>query len=70
MVKQKYHPAGPFAEFGSAAKGAESAFTDFEKYPVVASGKPYAEFSYRQERVNTYYKSNDGFVKVFTLSCL
>ena len=68
MVKQKYHPAGPFAEFGSAAKGAESAFTDFEKYPVVASGKPYAEFSYRQERVNTYYKSNDGFVKVSVLS--
>ena len=68
MVKQKYHPAGPFAEFGSAAKGAESAFTDFEKYPVVASGKPYAEFSYRQERVNTYYRSNDGLVKVSVLS--
>ena len=68
IIKQKGHPNGPLADFGNAAREAESVFTDYQKYPAVACGRPYADFSYRQERVNPYSKTNDGFVRVSVVS--
>lgn len=64
MVTGKIHQAGPFAEFGSVSKTAGSVFTDFQQFPVPPLQKPYAEFTYRQEKVNPYSKTRDGFVKV------
>ena len=68
IIKQKGHPNGPLADFGNAAREAESVYTDYQKYPAAAFGKPYADFSYRQERVNPYSRSNDGFVRVSVIS--
>ena len=68
IIKQKGHPNGPLADFGNAAREAESVFTDYQKYPAAACGRPYADFSYRQERVNPYSKTNDGFVRVSVVS--
>jgi len=68
IIKQKGHPNGPLADFGNAAREAESVYTDYQKFPAAASGKPYADFSYRQERVNPYSRSNDGFVRVSVIS--
>lgn len=68
IIKQKGHPNGPLADFGNAAREAETVYTDYQKYPAPAVGKPYADFSYRQERVNPYSRSNDGFVRVSVIS--
>lgn len=68
MVTGKIHQSGPFAEFGATAQKTGAVFTDFQQFPVPGLGKPYAEFSYRQERVNPYSRSNDGFVKVSQLT--
>lgn len=68
IIEQKGHPKGPLADFGTAAREAESVYTDFQRFPMTACGKPYADFSYRQERVNPYSKTNDGFVRVSVLS--
>ena len=68
LVTGKVHPRGPFAEFGSAVKKAGAVFTDFQQFPVPGFGKPYAEYSYRQERVNPYSRSQDGFVRVSVLT--
>ena len=64
MVTGKIHQSGPFAEFGAAAQKAGAVFTDFQQFPIPGHQKPYAEYSYRQERVNPYTRMNDGFVKV------
>ena len=64
VVTGKVHESGPFAEFGAAVKAAGSVFSDFQQYPVMPPQKPYAEFSYRQERVNPYSRTQDGFVRV------
>jgi hypothetical protein len=68
IIKQKGHANGPLADFGNAAREAESVYTDFQKFPATAYGKPYADFSYRQERVNPYSRSNDGYVRVSVVS--
>ena len=68
ILKQSGHPKGPLADFGNAARGAETVYTDYQKFPATAYGKPYADFSYRQERVNPYSRSNDGFVRVSVIS--
>ena len=68
IIKQKGHANGPLADFGNAAREAESVYTDFQKFPATAYGKPYADFSYRQERVNPYFRSNDGYVRVSVVS--
>ena len=68
IIKQKGHANGPFADFGNAAREAESVYTDFQKFPATAYGKPYADFTYRQERVNPYSRSNDGYVRVSVVS--
>ena len=68
IIKQKGHANGPLADFGNAAREAESVYTDFQKFPGTAYGKPYADFSYRQERVNPYSRSNEGYVRVSVVS--
>ena len=68
IIKQKGHANGPLADFGNAAREAESVYTDFQKFPATAYGKPYADFSYRQGRVNPYSRSNDGYVRVSVVS--
>ena len=68
IIKQKGHSNGPPADFGNAAREAESVYTHFQKFPATAYGKPYADFSYRQERVNPYSRSNDGYVRVSVVS--
>ena len=68
IIKQKGHANGPLADFGNAAREAESVYTDFQKFPAMVYGKPYADFSYRQERVNPYSRSNDGYVRVSVVS--
>lgn len=68
IIKQKGHPNGPLADFGNAAREAEAVYTDFQKYPMPGCGKPYADFSYRQERVNPYTRTGDGFVRVSVIA--
>ena len=68
IIKQKGHPNGPLADFGNAAREAEAVYTDFQKYPMPGCGKPYADFSYRQERVNPYNRTGDGFVRVSVIA--
>ena len=68
IIKQKGHPNGPLADFGNAAREAETVYTDFQKYPMPGCGKPYADFSYRQERVNPYNRTGDGFVRVSVIA--
>ena len=66
LVKGTAHESGPFADFGQVFLASKKALTDTSsEIPSVHVRDGYTEFTYHQERVNTYRKDpNDGFVFV------
>lgn len=62
IIKKKGSEAGPLADFGSAFKNAYGVFSAAPNAVVPSS--PYTDYSYHQDRVNTYKIDAEGFCPV------
>lgn len=59
IIKKVGHQAGPFADFGQAFKAASETLSKGQL--STGTENPYTEYSYHQDRFNTYRKTQDGY---------